>query len=107
MSKQAAPVLVEVFSADRFTVYGLWRLTLAGGVIADVGCVVGVPEYQQGSARAAVSHRGYVSAWFGDSSDYGEDEVRNAALPVMKSFAVRLHESEALCAIREKSREED
>ena len=58
--------------------------------VIDVGCVVGVPESDRGTAQAAATNRGLISAWYADSSDWSDEAERDAAIEVMEQHAVKL-----------------
>lgn len=90
----AKPTLVQTFERDDHSLYGLWRLEI-NGETRDVGCVIGVPASERNSAANARTTRGYINAWYADSSDWSDEAERDAALAIMQDAAV------ALCAEHE------
>ena len=87
--------LLEEYSQDGWTVYGLWSVELEGGEVVVVGAVVGVPEYQQGTAKAAGgASPAMCDAWFNDSTDWSdlEPEQKEGALNLLALNAYSLLE---------------
>ncbi len=84
------PTLIETYDSDEFSLYGLWRLEI-DGVTHDVGCVIGVPPCDRGSAAASgAGNRPFLSAWYADSSDWSCREERDAALDIIGNHVTTL-----------------
>ena len=64
--------LIDEYSRDDWTIYGLWLVELYDEVV-ELAAVVGVPKYLQATAKAAGGANPHVcDAWFNDSSDWGD-----------------------------------
>lgn len=87
--------LIEEYGRDEYHLYGLWAV---GGV--EIAAVIGVPEYLRGTAQAAGSWAGLVTAWWGDptGSDQGslDDETAEAALGELIEHAAGLFDREVV-----------
>ena len=62
-------ILVETYSRDRWSIYGLWSVELDLDIV-QIAAVVGVPPYQVSTAEAAGTGRGMATAWFENSGDW-------------------------------------
>jgi hypothetical protein len=95
--------LHELFSADAWSVYASWDVTIDGVTYDGVGAVIGVPDYQIGTAKAAGTVRGVLDAWYADASDWdhvGKDG-RDAVMGALQARARRLWDETEEC--REKA----
>lgn len=68
-----------------------YRAYVAVGVLVDgvehrVGCMVGVPEAQEGTARAAGDETPFLDAWWADSSDWASLRSRQVAGAVLSAL---------------------
>lgn len=84
--------LLETYSQDRHTRYGLWSVTLGDDEV-EVAAVIGVPQSLQGTADAAHNGAALADAWYNDASDHDglTAEQRDEALGVMTSEARRIY----------------
>lgn len=77
--------LGEEWQRDEYQRYGV-VLVQIDGTEYEVGSVIGVPDSQIGTAEAARTTRGLVTAWYADASDWEqvggdlEDEVMGAIM---------------------------
>ncbi len=85
--------LMETYDTDEYTIYGLWDVDGQ-----EIAAVVGVPEYQRGTADAAGNWGGLVSAFWGspDGADQGalDDWTAEELLAELSDHASALMERE-------------
>lgn len=92
----ALPELIETYDRDESYIYALWRITLPKtanfpeGLVFDIGCVIGVPACDRSTARAAMSVRPFLRAWYADSSDWSGQWERDVGLEQMQEHVVEL-----------------
>jgi hypothetical protein len=63
--------LLETYSRDKYSVYGLWEVTTPDLDTIEIAAVVGVQGYQRATADAAANWRGLIDVWHQDDSDLG------------------------------------
>jgi len=85
--------MVQLFDAGRYSIYAAWDVTVDGVTYDSVGAVIGVPDYQRGTAKAAGNDSPFVEAWFADPSDWEHltHDERDAALGALSEKAVRIY----------------
>lgn len=60
---------IETYAKDEHSIYGLYRVRV-NGTDQVVAAVIGIRPQDIGSARAAGSDRGYVTAWYEVPEDW-------------------------------------